>query len=101
MLRWLSLAASSALALALVSSSACGEGEGPAAQTDAGTMSSTITGTIGFLEPCTTNEECMTGLCYRYNMATVGLRCTKTCTGPADCPAPSSGCNNMGVCKQN
>ncbi len=81
---------------------ACGEDTTTPVGNDGGT--STVTGSIGFLEPCTANAECMTGLCYRYNMATVGMRCSKTCTmatAAADCPAPSSGCNNMGVCKND
>lgn len=76
-----------------------GDGDGGAdAGTDGGTSTSTRTN-VGFLEPCTQTSECASGLCYRYNMATVGMRCTKTCSGDGDCPAPSAGCNNMGVCK--
>lgn len=81
---------------------ACGSEDPPPVTTDGG--SSTVTGTLGFLEPCTENAQCMSNLCYRYNMANVGMRCSKTCTpatAATDCPAPSSGCNGMGVCKQD
>ena len=78
---------------------ACGGEDTPPVSTDAGT--STVTSTLGFLEPCTENAQCTTNLCYRYNMANVGMRCSKTCSSAADCPAPSTGCNGMGVCKQD
>ena len=52
---------------------------------------------IGFLEPCLTNEECETGLCHPFNAK--GPRCSQPCKEPTDCPPPSTGCNNQGVCK--
>ena len=52
-----------------------------------------------FMEPCVVNgtscEEPY--FCFVYNMR--GPHCTKECTLDTECEAPSSGCNNMGVCK--
>lgn len=76
----------------------CG-GQAPVGGTDSGVMSSTTTGSLGFMMACTKNEECTTGLCFRYSMAQVGSLCSHTCGAPEDCPAPSRGCNMMGICK--
>ena len=35
---------------------------------------------------------------YCYNFMQVGMRCTNSCAGPADCPAGWS-CNGMGRCR--
>lgn len=51
----------------------------------------------GFLEPCETDDECETMLCHVFPAK--GTFCSQPCDGPEDCPAPSSGCNGMGVCK--
>jgi len=51
----------------------------------------------GFLEDCTLDEECETGLCQ--NFPSKGPKCSQLCSSPADCPPPSPGCNMMGVCK--
>ncbi len=51
----------------------------------------------GFLEVCEVNEDCESALCHVYQAK--GTFCTLGCDGPEDCPAPSSGCNMMGVCK--
>jgi hypothetical protein len=51
----------------------------------------------GFLEDCALDEECESGLCYNFNAK--GPKCSLPCTGPADCPPPSPGCNMMGICK--
>ncbi len=56
--------------------------------------------TKGFLEPCTTNEECLTGLCAGVPGQS-RMICSKTCkpdTATADCPPPSTGCNAQGRC---
>lgn len=57
-------------------------------------------GKLSLFSPCTTNEECDSGLCFEFGM---GQRiCTKPCTAATaatDCPAPSPGCNNKGVCR--
>jgi hypothetical protein len=53
-----------------------------------------------FLEACAADTECETGLCYPFNAK--GMRCTRKCTSDTaatDCPPPSTGCNNQGVCK--
>ena len=50
-----------------------------------------------FLAPCDHDEECITGLCHAFNAK--GPRCSKPCETSSDCPPPSPGCNNKGVCK--
>ena len=52
---------------------------------------------LGFMETCTEDEECESGLCHNYNAK--GPKCTIPCQSDGDCPLPSPGCNNMGVCK--
>jgi hypothetical protein len=52
---------------------------------------------VGFMEPCTSNEQCETGLCHPFNAK--GPHCSLPCGADAECPPPSPGCNNMGVCK--
>lgn len=66
---------------------------------DAGEPDATIAdaGRLGFLAPCETNEQCETGLCHTFSQK--GTFCTKACTLPADCPPPSNGCNNQGICR--
>lgn len=68
---------------------------------DAGSTSDGSTGGAAFLAACEVNGDCASNLCYMFNQAGVGLLCTMTCSSNAECPAPSSGCNNMGVCKRN
>lgn len=54
----------------------------------------------GFLEACTTDTDCESKLCFTF--AAKGARCTRACkpeTAATDCPPPSTGCNNQGVCK--
>lgn len=52
---------------------------------------------LPFLAPCGEDEQCETGLCYPFNAK--GPHCSKACSGPADCPAPSPGCSGKGICK--
>lgn len=52
---------------------------------------------LPFMSPCDTNEQCETGNCFPFTAK--GPHCTLPCDGPEDCPPPSDGCNNMGVCK--
>jgi hypothetical protein len=52
---------------------------------------------LPFMSECEDSAECETKSCYFY--AAKGSFCTQPCTSPADCPPPSSGCNNKGVCK--
>ena len=65
----------------------------PDAQTDGGMG--------GYLQRCNmvgNPGDCMAGLeCF--NFPARGNYCTKTCEMAADCPAPSAGCNMMGVCR--
>lgn len=81
----------------------CSTDGGPTGPSDAapvGTADATVDARdagAGFLATCTTNEECETGLCHLFNAK--GRLCTKPCASPQDCPLPSTGCNNQGVCK--
>ena len=55
----------------------------------------------GFLEACSTDEECTSGLCQEFPGKGAQL-CSSPCkqeTAATDCPPPSGGCNNQGVCK--
>lgn len=52
---------------------------------------------LGFMQPCQTNEQCETGLCFPFNAK--GPKCSKPCATADDCPPPASGCNGMGICK--
>jgi hypothetical protein len=52
---------------------------------------------LPFMSRCTTNEECETNNCHVFSMQ--GSFCTHTCKLVSDCPAPSTGCNNRGICK--
>jgi len=52
---------------------------------------------LGFLEPCDEDAQCETGLCQHFNAK--GPHCSQPCSDPSDCPAPSPGCNMMGICK--
>ena len=65
--------------------------------TDAGSTTMDAASLLPFLSPCMTNDQCETQLCYLFNMR--GKLCSKACNLPADCPAPSTGCNGMGICK--
>ena len=89
-----------ALLTALLAVPACGGddgngGGGPDAATGGG-------GDLQFMDQCDPqNDQCDTAngdMCFMFNMG--GAYCTHTCTGPADCPAPSGGCNGMGICKR-
>lgn len=52
---------------------------------------------LGFLETCADDADCESGICHVFNAK--GPKCTLACQSAADCPPPSPGCNNMGVCK--
>lgn len=56
--------------------------------------------TKGFLEPCTSNAECGSGLCSGVPGQS-RMVCSKPCTeatAASDCPPPSTGCNAQGRC---
>lgn len=52
-------------------------------------------GATAYLKTCVMNTDCASCLCQNFGHTTV---CTKSCTGDADCPAPSGGCTNN-VCR--
>jgi len=54
---------------------------------------------LGFMESCDPADDlCAPDLtCFNFNSR--GPYCTHDCGTDDDCPAPSRGCNNMGVCK--
>jgi hypothetical protein len=82
---------------AMAFAAACGGDDGYGGDADAG-MCVPGTGAAALYDTCTTNADCDSCICHSYNMG--GLLCTKACTNDNDCPAPSTGCNNMGVCKR-
>jgi hypothetical protein len=68
-----------------------------AAETSSDDASSPDSGLLPFMSPCDNNAQCATGNCF--NFTSKGPHCTKSCTQPSECPPPSTGCSNMGVCK--
>ncbi len=52
---------------------------------------------LPFMSTCTTDDECESGQCHLFTQS--GSFCTKDCKTTADCPPPSAGCNNRGICK--
>lgn len=77
-----------------------GLGGGPPANGSGGAVGSGGAGGMSplpFLSPCDTNEQCETGLCFQFNAK--GPHCSMPCENDEQCPPPSPGCNNMGVCK--
>ncbi len=67
-----------------------GSPDGDALLSDAPTL-------LPLYSACTADGQCDSGFCFLYNNGKQA--CTKTCTTSADCPAPSTGCNAKGVCK--
>jgi hypothetical protein len=65
---------------------------------DTGVPPEGCTGGVGFLMDCSAaGASCGTCMCATFGHVKY---CTKSCTGPADCPPPSSGCGGNGVCTQ-
>ena len=56
-------------------------------------------GGLSFMSPCDpTHDECPVGTtCDAFSAK--GPHCSKPCTVATDCPAPSTGCNMMNICK--
>jgi hypothetical protein len=52
---------------------------------------------LAFMCPCVSSSQCASGLCGTFPAK--GNKCTVPCKSPSDCPAPSPGCNMMGLCK--
>jgi hypothetical protein len=94
------LAAVTLLSL-LLCAPACGGGnDGSASIPDADPLAPDVeVGSLPYLAECNPSysEECETGLCFNFNAH--GAHCSMPCTTADDCPAPSSGCSGMGVCK--
>jgi len=57
--------------------------------------SSTCGGTVAYLQLCTMDNDCESCVCKNFGH---NMNCTKACTVPADCPAPSGGCS-AGFCR--
>lgn len=74
-----------------------GSGGGTSGGTGGSQNLTTSSGKLGFLETCTVDEDCESGICHVYTAK--GPKCTLPCQTASDCPPPSPGCNNMGVCK--
>ncbi|HWL84564.1 MAG TPA: hypothetical protein VNO21_02110 [Polyangiaceae bacterium] len=73
--------------------------EGGAPQQDAGGAADAndAGGKLALMQPCDRDDQCETGLCFPFNAK--GPHCSKRCKSDTDCPSPSTGCSNMGVCK--
>ena len=54
-------------------------------------------GLLPLLSPCSSDSDCASNLCFAFNA--YGPHCSIRCAKDADCPAPSPGCSNKGVCK--
>ena len=56
---------------------------------------------LPFMCPCdVADDQCDSAggeMCFGFNNK--GPHCTRACQGDEDCPAPSGGCGNMGVCR--
>lgn len=85
--------------IALAMTPACGGGGSSSmvCEVDAGPR---VPGAIVFMEACDIcDDKCVaTEQCFEYGEG--GTFCSHTCTVDADCPAPSRGCNNKGICKR-
>lgn len=81
------------LATALLS--ACGGKDEPVDAAPPAEASTVCGATAGYLATCTADSECGSCMCKSFGHSMV---CTKACTGPADCPAPSGGCS-AGFCR--
>ena len=66
---------------------------GPEAGAEAGAPNAKL----GFLAACSNDADCETNLCFSFNA--YGPHCSHSCSKITDCPPPSPGCSNMGVCK--
>ena len=80
------------------SQSHCGEGGAAGDGGPNGGSDGSTDGGAGLLGPCLVNEDCTSRLCHYY-LGKGASFCTKPCTSDGDCPAPSPGCNQMGVCR--
>lgn len=52
---------------------------------------------LPFMSPCENDQECDTGECFTFPAK--GPHCSHPCESAEDCEPPSTGCNQMGVCK--
>ncbi len=100
-------------ALLLLMGAACSDGDDDGTtEADAGNISGAAdasaseadagaTSPLEFMSMCEVdNDQCDMAneeFCFAFNSR--GPHCTRSCSSPDDCEAPSSGCNNMGVCK--
>jgi hypothetical protein len=74
-----------------------GAGQGGMGQGGQGGANCTDGGAT-YLQACTDNNDCVCGICHNFMMQGVTV-CTIQCASNADCPAPSAGCNGMGICR--
>jgi hypothetical protein len=82
----------------------CGQGSmGPGDRDDGGDAlappvdASPDASNLPFGAMCLDNAQCASGVCFDFKVR--GQFCTKQCNSNADCPAPSPGCNGMGICR--
>lgn len=92
-----------ALALLLVGGCSASDDGGEISGPDASTAPAADAGDgpLPFMSPCDLdNDQCDAeagDMCFSFNMK--GPHCTRACETAAECPEPSPGCNNKGVCK--
>jgi hypothetical protein len=81
-----------ALVAALLSATACGDDD------DAGNCADAAATNV-FADPCSTDCECASNLCFTYGDGTSA--CTIECSSNDECPEGSQGkkCNGQGVCR--
>jgi hypothetical protein len=85
--------------VALLALSGCTVGpDEPIDQSGSADAAPADAGLLPFMSECTEDEQCDTGLCYPFNQGPA--LCSHSCTLDTDCEAPSTGCNNNGVCKR-
>ena len=82
---------------------ACGDdGESTPPEADAAANAADAMPALPYLSSCdVTNDQCDSSMdlfCFAFNNK--GPTCTHSCSGDLECEAPSPGCGNMGVCKQ-
>lgn len=89
--------------LLLIGAACSGDDDGPAPVPDADPTQPDAdpNAVLGFMATCDiADDRCDTAnddFCFAFNDK--GPHCTHACMTPDECAAPSTGCNNRGVCK--
>lgn len=92
-----------ALLSLLLLGTACSSDDGSAPSPDANLAAADAdpSGVLEFMSECDIADdrcdEASEEFCFAFNDK--GPHCTRPCQTPEECEAPSTGCNNRGVCK--